>query len=301
MASVLRGGGKWLFDQPYLLLSLTSLFWAVNIVLGRFVAGHVPPVALTFIRWGGAFVLILPAAWGPLRRDWPVIRANFGLMTILALTGYSAYNTMAYVGLQYTQAINALLIQSIGPLTIALWALILFGERLSTAQALGITTSLSGVLIIIARGDPQVLLNVSFNRGDIWFFTALIIFGFYSALMKQRPAIHPLSFLAFAMGWGAFWLIPLLAWEMSTGYVVQLDMLSIATLVYVAVFPSLVAYFFFNRGIELVGPNRAAPFFHLIPVFGSVLAIAFLGEKPQLFHALGYALVLGGIVVATRR
>jgi hypothetical protein len=105
--------GGWLLDQPYLLLSLTSLFWAGNTVLGRFIVGHVPPITLAFIRWGGAFLLLLPFAARHLARDWPVIRKHAGLMTLLALTGISAYNTMAYYGLQYTTAINGLLLQSV--------------------------------------------------------------------------------------------------------------------------------------------------------------------------------------------
>jgi drug/metabolite transporter (DMT)-like permease len=301
MAGVLSRAGGWLFKQPYLLLCFTTLFWAINIVVGRYVAGHVPPVALSMIRWVGAFLVILPFAWPHLRRDWPAIRAQLPLMTVLTITGISAYNTMAYYGLQYTQAINALLIQSTGPLFIALSALLLFRERLSLGQAIGIATSLAGVLIIICRGDLHVLLGVQFNRGDVWMVAAVAIFGFYSALAKKRPPVHPLSFLAFTMGYGALWLIPVYAWEISTGYTLRYDALTLATLAFVAVVPSVLGYLFFNRGVELIGPNRTAPFLHLTPVFGSVLAILFLGERPQLFHAVGYALVLAGITIATRR
>src|SRR5580700_799952 len=153
MVGLLVAAGRWLFRQPYLLLSLMALFWAFNIVLGRLVAGHVPPMALSFIRWAAAFLLVLPFAWSPLARDWPQIRKHFVFMTVLSITGISAYNTMAYYGLQYTQAINGLLIQSTMPLFIALWSFALFGDRLTLAQAAGIALSLAGVLIIICRGD----------------------------------------------------------------------------------------------------------------------------------------------------
>src|SRR5271154_2996680 len=116
--------GGWLFDQPYLLLPLTSLFWAGNVVLGRFIAGHIPPIALSFIRWAGAFLIILPFAARPLARDWPTIRKRAALMALLALTGFSAYNTMAYYGLKFTSAINGLLLQSTGPLFVALWGFV---------------------------------------------------------------------------------------------------------------------------------------------------------------------------------
>src|SRR5688572_25669963 len=141
----------WLANQPYLLLSLTSLFWAGNVVLGRYVAGHVPPIALATLRWSGAFLLILPFAWSHMKREWPVMRANMPMLILLAVTGIGAYNTIAYIGLQYTSALNALLIQSAGPLFVAFWSLVLFQSRLTIAQAFGIAISLAGVLTIIAR------------------------------------------------------------------------------------------------------------------------------------------------------
>ena len=173
-AGTSRTGG-WLLDQPYLLLSLTSLFWAGNTVLGRFIVGHVPPITLAFIRWSGAFVLLLPFAARHLARDWPVIRKHIGLMTVLALTGISAYNTMAYYGLQYTTAINGLLLQSVGPLCMALWTFVLFGDRLTLRQAVGICVSLTGVIVIICHGSLAALIGVNLNQGDLWFIVALLI------------------------------------------------------------------------------------------------------------------------------
>ena len=301
MVNTLRRVGGWFDRQPYLLLSFTSFFWAGNVVLGRFAAGHVPPVALSVIRWAGACLIVLPFAWPHLKGDWPEIRRRFGFMTVLTLCGISAYNTMAYYGLQYTEAINGLLIQSINPFMIALWSLILLRERLAFNQAIGITCSLAGVLVILCRGDVAILTGVGFNRGDVWILAAVAIFALYSTLAKRRPKIHALSFLAFTTGWGAILLLPVLAHEISTGYTLTFDTVTFATLGYVVLFPSAISYLFFNRGIELVGPNRAAPFMHLIPVFGSALAILFLGEMPQLYHAVGYGLVLTGIFVATRR
>lgn len=301
MASMLGRFGGWLYQQPYLLVSITYMTWALNIVLGRYVAGHFPPVALSFLRWGIAFLIVLPFAWPYLKRDWPVIRRQLPLLTVLAITGTSAYNTMAYWGLQYTQAINALLTQSTAPLIIAVWTFAMFGDRLTLRQVIGILISLAGVIIILCRGDIEVLRGVSFNRGDIWFFSALIIFAFYSALMKKRPAMHPLSFLAFSMGWGTLWLTPLLFWEMSTGRVAPFDLTSVLTIVYVAIFPSIVAYICYNRALELIGPNRVGVLYPLIVAFGAVFAIVLLGERPQMFHAVGCVLVLGGAFIAARK
>ena len=293
--------GGWLLDQPYLLLSLTSLFWAGNTVLGRFIVGHVPPITLAFIRWGGAFVVLLPFAARHLVRDWPIIRRHTGLMALLALTGISAYNTMAYYGLQYTTAINGLLLQSIIPLFVALWAFVLFADRLTLRQAGGICVSLTGVLVIISHGSLDTLLAIGFNRGDILFVVASLIYAFYATMLRKRPAMHPLSFLGVVVGWGALMLLPAVAVEIASGHTMVLDGLSIVSFAYVCIFPSLLGYLFLNRGIELIGANRAAPFIHLVPVFGSVLAILLLGERFELFHAIGYALVFAGITVATKK
>lgn len=293
--------GARLFHEAYLLLSLTSLFWSGNVVLGRFVAAYIPPITLSVIRWSGAFVILLPFAARHLARDWPLIRRHAGLLTLLALTGFSAYNTMAYYGLHFTTAINGLLLQSVAPLFVAVWSFVLFRDHLSVRQAIGILLSLAGVVVIVCRGSLEILLAIAFNRGDLWFVVALLVYAFYAAMLRVRPPIHPLSFLAVGMGGGALLLLPAMALEIAAGQSMVFDYVTALSLLYVCIFPSLLGYLFLNRGIELVGANRAAPFIHLVPVFGSVLAIALLGERLQFFHAVGYLLVLAGITLATRR
>jgi drug/metabolite transporter (DMT)-like permease len=295
-----RAGG-WLFQRAYLLLSLTSLFWSGNVVIGRYIAGYIPPITVSVIRWGGAFLILLPFAAPHLIRDWPAIRKHAALLTLLALIGFSTYNTMAYYGLHFTTAINGLLLQSVSPLFVALWSFILFRDRLSLRQAAGIGVSLAGVVVIVCQGSLQILLATAFNQGDLWFVVALLIYALYVAILRLRPAIHPLSFLAVGAGGGAVLLLPGMALEIAYGQAIVFDYVSAFSLVYLCVFPSLLGYLFLNRGIELIGANRAAPFIHLVPVFGSVLAITLLGERLQFFHAIGYALVLAGITLATRR
>jgi drug/metabolite transporter (DMT)-like permease len=292
---------RWLNNQPYLLLSLTSLFWAGNIVLARHVAGHVPPLTLSCLRWIGTFLILLPFAWPHLKRDWPVLRAHLPMMVFLSAIGFAYNNAISYWAMQYTEALNALLIQSAGPLFVALWSLALFGVRLTGAQLAGITISLAGVLTIILRGDFSALAGISFNRGDLMFASSLVSFGLYSALMPRRPVTHALSLISFTTCCGAMMLLPFSIWEFSTGVTLKFDLMSWATLAYVVIFPSTLAYTFFNRGLALIGPNRAAPFFHLVPVFGSAMAILLLGEQLRLFHLVGYVLVLAGVVIASRR
>jgi drug/metabolite transporter (DMT)-like permease len=292
---------RWIINQPYLLLSLTSLFWAGNIVLARYVAGHVPPMTLSCVRWIGAFILLWPFAKDHLRRDWPVLRAHLPLMLLLSATGFAFNNAVSYMALQHTQALNALLIQSSAPLFVALWALLLFGVRLTWAQLAGIVISLTGVLIIILRGDPSALMAVHFNKGDLMFASAVLAFGLYSAVMTKRPSTHPLSLITFTMACGSIMLVPFSWWEMLSGFGPKVDWLTAGTLAYVVIFPSTLAYLAFNRGIALIGPNRASPFLHLVPVFGSAMAIVLLGEELKLFHVVGYVLVLAGVIIASRQ
>ena len=291
----------WLNNQPYLLLSLSSLFWAGNIVLARHVGARVPPLMMTTIRWFGVFLILLPFAWPHLKRDWKALRAHLPLMLFRSLIGFAFNKAISYWAMHYTEALNALLIQSAGPLFVALWSLVLFGVRLTAAQLAGIAISLLGVLTIILRGDLAALASITFNKGDIMFASSLVAFGLYSAVIPRRPRIHQLSFLSFTTCCGAIMLLPAAVWEFSAGSVLKPDALTLATLAYILIFPSTLAYLFFNRGVALIGPNRAAPFFHLVPVFGSAMAILLLGERLQLFHLIGYALVLAGVVIASRQ
>ena len=300
-ASPARRPVFWVANQPYLLLSITALCWAGNAIIGRLAAGHIPPVTLSFLRWSLAFLLLLPFTWKHLKRDWPAIRSKLGVMIALSVTGIGVFNTLQYWALEYTQALNTLLLQSAGPLVVAVWSLLLLGVRLTLAQAIGVLLSFAGVLVILTQGDLTALSNIRFNKGDLIFSFAMIIFGLYSVLMLKRPAIHALSLAGFTFGCGALSLVPLLAWELYARPVMVLDTQNLLTLLYVAVFPSAVAYLCFNRGVQLIGANRAAPFFHVVPVFGTTMAIVFLGERLQAFHVIGFALVLTGVYVASRR
>jgi drug/metabolite transporter (DMT)-like permease len=293
--------GNWIANQPYLLLCITAMCWAGNAIVGRLAAGHIPPVTLSFLRWSLAFLLILPFAWKHLVRDWAAIRGRLGTMIVLSITGIGAFNTLQYWALEHTQALNTLLLQSAAPLVVALWSLILLGVRLTLMQACGVLLSLAGVLVILLHGDLTTLSNIAFNKGDLIFTVALVIFALYSVLTLKRPQIHGLSFVGFTFGCGAACLIPLLIWELYARPVMQIDTANLLTLAYVALFPSTLAYLCFNRGVQLIGANRAAPFFHVVPVFGTVMSIAFLGEHPQAFHFIGFALVLAGVFVASRK
>ncbi|RTL48308.1 MAG: DMT family transporter [Bradyrhizobiaceae bacterium] len=290
-----------IYNQPYLLLVLMAVFWAANIVVARYVVGRVPPFSLTFIRWSGTFLIFAPFAWPHLQRDWAVIRKHVPLLLLMAFTGFAGNNGFAYWGLQHTQALNGLLIQSSGPLFVALWMLILFGVRLTPTQAIGIAMSLFGVLVIILHGRFTSLAKIEFNIGDVGVVMGLVVLGVYAALIPRRPPIHALSFMTFVTGTAAVMTIPLVILEIAAGNVMKFDAITVATGIFMVIFPSAMGYLFYNRGIELIGPNRAAPFIHLVPLFGSVMAISLLGEELHLFHLIGYALVLSGVITASRK
>src|SRR6202790_3099779 len=220
-ASGTASPGHWIANQPYLLLSITALCWAGNAIVGRLAAGHIPPVTLSFLRWSLAFLVILPFAWTHLKRDRDAIRSHLGTMIFLSVIGISAFNTLQYWSLEHTTALNTLLLQSAGPLFVAVWSLILLGVRLTLAQAIGVALSLTGVLVILLHGDLTALAAIAFNQGDIIFTVALAIFGVYSVMSLKRPNIHGLSFVAFTFGCGAACLIPPLILELLTRPVME--------------------------------------------------------------------------------
>jgi drug/metabolite transporter (DMT)-like permease len=299
--SFVREAGRRLWRSPYVLLVLTALFWSGNFVVGRAVHGTVPPVALAFWRWAGGFAMVIGFAWPHLHRDLPVLCRNWRLVLLLSALGVAAFNTMVYIGLQSTTAINALLMQSAMPLVILLCSFVLFAERTGALQLLAVLVSLAGVLVIASRGSPLALTGAAFDTGDAWVFCAVVSYALYSVLLRRRPAVHPLSFIAATFALGALLLLPFYAWETSSGAPMRWSGVAILAVAYVALFPSLLAYLCFNRGVELIGANRAGQFVHLMPAFGTVLAVVFLGESVHAYHAVGIALIGLGIGLAIMR
>ncbi|MBN2707352.1 MAG: DMT family transporter [Deltaproteobacteria bacterium] len=289
-----------LFSLPYLLLPLAVFFWSLNSIVGRYMRLEVPPVALSFWRWAGASILILPFAWRYLQKDWPVIRKHLPLLLLLALTGVAMFNTLLYSGLQTTIALNAFLIQSTMPVLIMLFSFLFFRDRINPLQGLGVALSLTGVVMVIARGDLELLFSLSLNRGDVLIFIASIGYAFYSVMLRWRPRLHPLSFIAFTFVAGTLMLLPLYLWESVNVRSINFNSQTLLTIAYVAIFPSIISYFCYNRGIELIGANLGGLFIHLVPVFGSIMAILFLGERFFWFHGVGIVMIVGGIVLTLR-
>jgi len=287
------------WNSAVLLLVLTNLFWAASMVVARAVHALVPPVALAFWRWAIALVLVLCVAWPQFWRDWPVFRRHWRLMLVLGTFGIGAYNTVTYLGLQTTTALNALIMQSATPLVILVCSFALFGERPSFRQIVAVLISLVGVAVIAGQGSLHALLALSLNRGDGFILLGIVIYAIYAALLRRRPLVHPLSFLAATFAIGTANLLPFYVWETASGAVLHPTPAALLTILYLGVFPAFVAYLFFNRGVELIGANRAGQFLHLMPVFGSILAVSALGESFHAYHFAGIVLIAAGIGLAT--
>jgi drug/metabolite transporter (DMT)-like permease len=287
------------WNSPWVLLAAANLFWAGNIVLARGLAGQVPPITLAYCRWTGAFLVAVGFAWPRLKVDMPVMLRHWKMMAVLAATGIASYNTMSYIGLTTTTALNVLLLQSATPLIIIVWGYLLFQERPTGWQVLGVMASLAGVAAIAGRGSFGELAHVRLNHGDLWILAALAIYGFYCVTLRKRPAVHPLSFLGAAMALGSAMMLPFMLGELAAGARIQGGASSYLGIAYTAVFPSLVAYLFFNRGVELIGADRAGQSMHLMPLFGSILAVGFLHEQFHIYHVFGIVMIASGIVLAS--
>jgi drug/metabolite transporter (DMT)-like permease len=290
-----------LWRAPALLLAAAGLFWAGNFIVGRAVHAAMPPFGLAFWRWIASLAVVIGFAWPHLRRDAPALRRHWARLTLLSGLGIAAYSALTYLGLQSTTAINALLLQSAMPLVILACCFVLFGERARGGQLIGIALSLAGVAVIVSGGSFAALAALSLARGDAWVLVAVIAYALYSALLRTRPAVHPLSFLAASFALGALLILPFYAWEQLSGTPTRPSATGGIAIAYLAVFPSCLAFLFYNRGVELIGAGRAGHFFHLMPAFGTVLAITLLGEPFGRHHALGIALIALGIGAATVR
>lgn len=288
--------------SPYLLLSLTALFWSGNYVTARAMHASMPPVALSFWRWLLAAAILAPFCWRPVLAQWDVLRRHGGLIVVLGLLGVASFNTLVYIGLQQTTATHGVLLNSAIPVLIILIGAGCFGQRLNLLQSVGLLVSLSGVVTIISHGDWAVLQAFSLNVGDLWIMAAVVCWAVYTVLLRNRPAeLQPMAFLGATVVIGVVAIFPLYVWELWRGRSFDLTPGNLAALGYVGLFPSVLAYFFWNRGVAEVGAAKAGLFIHLMPVFGTLLSVLFLGEQLYLYHVVGIAAILTGIVLTTRR
>lgn len=290
-----------------LLLTLPPLLWAGNAVIGRMVVSLVPPLTLNLLRWSTALLLLLPLAPWMLRPDspfWPRWRRYL----LLGLLGIGCYNSLQYLALHTSTPINVTLVGSSMPAFMLAIGALFFGHRVTHSQVAGALLSFTGVLVVLARGDLSLLAGVRLKPGDIYMLIATAAWAWYSwmlARVNEDPSEIRSNWAAFLIAQ----LVPGVAWstlftagewavaEQSIHWGWPL----LTALAYVAVGPSILAYRFWGTGVQRAGPNIASFFTNLTPLFAAVLSAAFLGEAPHLYHALAFALIVGGIVVSSRR
>lgn len=292
------------FPSPrlaYLLLTLTALFWSGNFVLARAMHASVAPMTLSFARWSIALLLLLPFGAAPAWRQRALWLPYWRRLLALALLGVTGFNSLAYWGLQYTAATNAVLLNSFIPILIVLFGALFFGVTIARRQALAVAISFAGVLLVVAHGDWQRLAALDINRGDAVVFLAMVAWALYTLLLRgMPPTLHRIGLLTLQVAIGLIGIAPLFAWELASGRHTPLNAATLATFAYVGTLPSVAAYYFYNLGVARVGAARAGMFIHLMPGFGALLSMLFLGEALQLYHLAGITLILAGVTLATR-
>jgi drug/metabolite transporter (DMT)-like permease len=286
--------------MPYFLLVLTTLFWSGNFVLSRGMHADIPPLGLSFWRWSVALAILSTFGVRHLWQQRTLVRDHLGFIVMQGLLGVAGFNTLIYLAIQSTTAINAVLVNSCIPVLIALFSWILYREVMSPRQCFGVLISLGGVLLIISRGDMAQLLAVKFNRGDLLVLAAAFIWALYSANLRRYPkGLHPFAYQSGIVIIGLVAILPFYVMEVAGGRTMTINVPTIIAILYVALFASVLAFIFWNRAVRSLGANRAGPFIHLMPVFSTILAVVFLGETIHPYHLKGIVLIFSGILMTT--
>lgn len=291
-----------IFENPYLLLVLAPLFWGGNVVAAKLVVGEIDPFLLLASRCVLATLFILPFAFSSLRADWAVVRRTWPVLMAFGIVGYALFNAFLYVGLKYTTAVNSAIEQASLPMLILGANFIVFRVRAKFIQILGVILAITGVILTATHGDPTRLLTMDINIGDGFVILACLAYTSYTLALRFRPKVHMLSFMAVSfLGAATTAVLMLAVFGGGLGQVATLSQASPTVWVviaYVAVFPSMFSQIAYARGVELVGPNRAAPSHNLIPVFGTLGSVIILGESLQPYHFVAAAIIISGIVLA---
>lgn len=290
-----------IYANAYILMPMCALFWAGNFITGRAMDGQIPPMTLAWMRWTLAATILVILTGPKLVRAWPTIRANLPLLALLALTGSALFNTLQYIALTHTTALSTAVINSSGPVLIPLAGLLIFRDRITLPQALGIAISMAGVLTIVTKGDLSVLSDLVGNSfGELLMLTSMTMIAIYSNVLRKRPPFDLLPFVAILAIGASVFNLPMFLYEYTHGQIPTFTPVTIAAVLYVAVFPSILSYLFFSRSIELIGPAKTSIFMHLVPLYVAILGIVLLGEPPRLYHAIGFLLIVIGVAIVVR-
>lgn len=287
----------------YLLLILTTIFWSGNFIVGKAASAYqIPPFTLNFYRWLFAGLILLPFTFKEILNKKHHIINNLGLYVVLGITSITIFNSTVYYSLYHTQVINSILLISTIPVWIIFFSFLLKIEKTNTYQIFGVIFSLIGVMIIITKSDIKIFLNLQFNKGDISMVIAMLSWAIYSSLLKKKKyELSQLSLLQIIIFTGLIFLTPIYILELNYGYKIIMGTPFILTLIYVVIFPGLLAFIFWIKGISIIGANRAGVFLHLMPIFGSTLAIIIFNEKFMYYHLFGAIFIILGLVLSNKK
>ena len=288
---------------PQLLLILATLLWGGNFVIGRAVAGDIPPITLAFLRWCVAFIVFLPIAYSRVKRERHMIKANWPAVIVMAITGVACFNTLVYIGVYYTTSINASLMNSSTPIIIYILSFVFLKERLSKFQLIGTALSLAGVIFILSKGSLETLLSFSFNKGDLIVLIAVFCWGVYSLLVKQYAGRLPgYSTFLVTIALGVMMLLPFTIYElMTTSVEIVWSPSTIGAILYVGIIASIVAFLSWNNGVVALGANKASIYLNFIPLFAAIFAVLFLDEDLLLAQLIGGLAVICGVLLANKK
>lgn len=292
--------GQGLFNRPYLLLTLTMLFWGGNAVAGQLVVGEISPLMLTFIRWLMISSFLWVIAGRRVIAEWPGVRPRILWIAGMALCGFTGFNSLFYIASHDTTAVNIGILQGSIPVLVFLGAFALHRTRVGLLQVVGAAITILGVMVVATGGDISRLTSLAFNPGDVTMMIACLFYSAYASALPNRPKVSGLVFFTVMSLVAAVTTLPLALYEVFTATVIWPTPKGWAIALYIALFPSFIAQIFFMRGVELIGPGRAGIFVNLVPVFAAGLAVVILAEVFYLYHAAALALVLGGILLSER-
>ena len=290
-------------NLAYFILILTTIFWSGNFIVGKAASTYdIPPFSLNFYRWFFAGLILFPFTIKELIAKEKYILENIGFFTILGITSITIFNSIVYYSLYHTQVISGVLMISTIPVWIILISSMLKIEKTNIFQLSGVALSLIGVIFIITKADINLIRNLDFNRGDLTMVVAMLAWAIYSSFLKKdKIKISQIALLEVVIISGLFFLIPIFIIEMSLGNNIQFNKPFFFTLAYVVLFPGLASFFFWIKGIGIIGANRAGIFLHLMPIFGAIMAMLIFDEKFMFYHILGAIFIIIGISLSNKK
>ena len=287
----------------YLFLILAALCWSGNFIVGKFATlFQIPPLTLNVLRWITVWFILIPFTYKEIYNNLAYIKKNWLVISFMGVITISTFNSVVYYALNYTQVVNAVLMLAAIPAATIVLSSIMRIEKTNLFQIFGLLLSIIGIGAIISNGNFQKIISLSFNKGDVWMLVCVITWALYSTLLKKNKfEFSQFTLIQLMVSVGILFLIPQFFYEKSIGLEVNFNKAFFLILFYVVVFPAIAAYYCWQKGIEIIGPNRASMFIQLMPLFSAIMAIIIFNEKFELYHFAGAAFILSGIYLSNRK